>query len=92
MSKWIAEQVEFGWLIPNTPFYLVNPIEHPDARPHYTCEALDADTDVWTLYEPWQPDNPWLTKEARRGPEPTGDLSHIGRAMFSGLDHSLAGG
>ena len=73
MAKdWIAEKVQFGWLIQNSPFYMENPLENPDALPHYTCEDIAPETEVWTLYEPWRRDNPWLKREVTRPPRGSG--------------------
>jgi len=83
----VAEQVTFGDLKPNAPFYMVNPLGNLSTPPHYTCEALDADTPVWTVYSRWEFNrgaNPWVKPLPRRG-----DLRQVGAALFSGLDHYL---
>ena len=85
-----SECVKFGWLIQNGTFYLEDPIEDPNSQPHYTCENLDPDTDVWTCFESWWHDNPWLTKKAKRSrPIPGHFPLGLAAAMFSGLDHDL---
>lgn len=59
-----AELVKRYELRDNSPFYLVDPIEHPNAQVHYTCEEeIVGDTDVWVLYESWAHFNPWLKPE-----------------------------
>jgi len=65
-KEWIAEPVEFQYLRPGVPFYLVNPlsVEKPNfAQVHYTCEDFPPETIVWDLYEPWRKTNPWIKPE-----------------------------
>jgi len=86
MSLWKAEQVRFGDLRPNSPFYLDNPIECPNAPPHHTGSTpLPDDTPVWTLFEPWSRYNPWLKREVNG---PIGELSDLGMSLI-GLDEHL---
>jgi len=69
--RWIAEKVRLSWLIQGAPFYLENPLENGDAPMHRAGEGRP-DADVWTLYESWQPDNPWLKREVTRPPRGSG--------------------
>jgi len=83
---WKAEQVPFGDLRPNSPFYLDNPIECPNALPHHTGSMpLPDDTPVWTLFEPWSRYNPWLKREVNG---PIGELTNLGMSLI-GLDEHL---
>jgi len=59
MPEWIAEKVKFSQLKPNGAFYLTNPLKTV-AFPHYTCEDLAPDTEVWTLYSSCWRYNVWL--------------------------------
>jgi len=83
---WKAEQVPFGHLRPNSPFYLDNPITCPNTPVHYTGSMpLPDDTPVWTLFEPWSRYNPWLKKGVNG---PIGHLTDLGKSLI-GLDEHL---
>ena len=48
----VAEQVKRGDIMDNVPFYLVDPLRHPNARVYQTgCSDFSPDTDVWVIYD-----------------------------------------
>ena len=63
-----AEQVRYGDIRRNSPFYTTNPIEHSGTFPFYANTAADdifsPDDLVWVCFEAWSRYNPWLKREA----------------------------